>query len=151
MRVQDSFLLSATIEDVWQLFMNAEKLGRCVPGCEEVTSISPTEYKAKMEVKIQFMKLAFDAKGELKNSIFHESIEVEMIGKPLALAGLFRSQMKLQLEEIEPQVVKVFYDMDLQMSGRLATLGDVLLKGTIKKNAEQFAENVQQFFIEENV
>lgn len=148
MRLQDSFFISATKEEIWEVFMDAKRLGSCVPGCKEITSISPTEYEASMEVKIQFMKLNFQAKGELKNPVEYKSFDVEMVGKPLALAGLFRNQLSLVMEEIEPNKVKINYDMNLQMTGRLASLGDVLLKGTIIKTAEQFAENVQQAFVE---
>ncbi|MCK9907456.1 hypothetical protein MXD63_46590, partial [Frankia sp. Cpl3] len=72
--------------------------------------------------------------------------KVEMIGQPVALAGLFRTQLNLQLKEIEPEVTEVIYEMDLQMTGRLASLGDILMKGTVKKSADEFARNVQTLF-----
>jgi len=36
--------------------------------------------------------------------------------------------------------------MDLQMSGRLASLGDVMMRGTVVDSSRQFAANVQRLF-----
>ncbi|MDZ5470425.1 SRPBCC domain-containing protein [Bacillus sp. 31A1R] len=152
MRIEDSFLLHASKEDIWNLFMNVEKLGSCVPGCENVKALSPTEYTAKMEVKVQFMKFNYEAKGKMKNIVENESIEVEMNGKPLSsLAGPFQNNILIKLEEVEPRKVKIHYIMDAQAEGKLASLGDVLMKGSIQKTADQFSENVQKLFVGENV
>ena len=146
MKLSDSFSIQAKKEDVWSVFMDVEKLSGCVPGCKEVGMTSPTRYEATMEVKVQFMTINFKAVGELKEAIEGEELRVEMTGQPVALAGLFRNQLHLTLQEVSPDVTEVHYDMDLQMTGRLASLGDILMKGTVKKSAAEFAENVQNLF-----
>lgn len=146
MKITDSFIIEAEKDRVWEIFMDVEKLANCVPGCKDMVALSETEYEANMEVKTKFMKINFKANGVLKDAIEGEELNVEMVGKPLKLAGLFKTKMKVQLEEMESNQTKVIYHMDLQMTGRLATLGDLLMKGTIKKSAEEFADNVQQLF-----
>lgn len=146
MKMIDSFIIEAEKDRVWDVFMDVEKLASCVPGCKDMVALSETEYEANMEVKTKFMKINFKANGVLKDAIEGEELNVEMVGKPLKLAGLFKTKMKVQLEEVEFNKTKVIYHMDLQMTGRLATLGDLLMKGTIKKSADEFADNVQQLF-----
>lgn len=146
MKLADSFTIQASKADVWSVFMDVEKLSGCVPGCKQVDMISPTRYEANMEVKVQFMTIQFRATGELKDAVEGESLQVEMVGQPVALAGLFRNQLQLQLKELEPELTEVSYQMDLQMTGRLASLGDILMKGTVKKSADEFARNVQTLF-----
>ncbi|MFG0213427.1 CoxG family protein [Brevibacillus porteri] len=146
MKLSDSFTIQASKADVWSVFMDVEKLSGCVPGCKEVKMSSPTRYEANMEVKIQFMTIQFRVTGELKEAVEGEALQVEMTGQPVALAGLFRNQLHLQLKEEEPGTTRVQYEMDLQMTGRLASLGDILMKGTVKKKAEEFATNVQTLF-----
>jgi carbon monoxide dehydrogenase subunit G len=146
MKLSDSFTIQAKKEDVWSVFMDVEKLSGCVPGCKEVVMVNPTRYEATMEVKVQFMTINFKAIGELKEAREGQELKVEMIGQPVALAGLFRNQLHILLKELSPDVTEVHYDMDLQMTGRLASLGDILMKGTVKKSAGEFAENVQALF-----
>jgi len=126
--------------------MNVEKLAGCVPGCKDMQALSETEYEADMEVATKFMKISFKANGQLKDYIEGEELNVEMTGKPMKLAGLFKTKLKVRLNETAPRTTEVFYDMDLQMSGRLASLGDVMMKGTVIKSSKEFAENVQRLF-----
>lgn len=146
MKLKDSFIINAPKENVWEVFMDVEKLASCVPGCENMTALSETEYEADMDVKTKFMKIRFKANGQLKDMVEGEELNVEMTGKPTKLAGLFKTKMKVNLEELEEAKTKVIYNMDLQMTGRLASLGDVLMRGTVKKSGDEFAENVQALF-----
>ncbi|WP_255363041.1 CoxG family protein [Sporosarcina sp. P33] len=117
-----------------------------MPGCEGLVALSDKEYEADMVVKTMFMTIKFKANGILKDSVEGEEMNVEMVGKPMKLAGLFKTKMNITLDEVGDTETKITYAMDLQMTGRLATLGDVLMKGTIKKSANEFAENVQTLF-----
>lgn len=146
MKVSDFLVIDAEKQNVWNIFMDVEKLAGCVPGCKDMVALSDTEYEATMEVKTKFMKISFKANGVLKDAVEGEKLIVEMVGKPMKLAGMFKAKMSVGLEEMETNKTKVTYDMDLQMTGRLASLGDVLMKGTVKKSADEFAENVQSLF-----
>jgi uncharacterized protein len=147
MRLSDSFTIQARKADVWSVFMDVQKLSSCVPGCKEVIMVSPTQYEARMEVKVQFMTINFKATGELTEAIEDRELKVQMVGQPVALAGLFRNEMHIVLEETAPGVTEVRYDMDLQMTGRLASLGEILMRGTVKKYAGEFADKVQTLFL----
>ncbi|WP_340084736.1 SRPBCC domain-containing protein [Siminovitchia sp. FSL H7-0308] len=146
MKIKDSFTINAAKEDVWTVFMDVEKLASCLPGCQNLVAHSDTEYEADMVVKTKFMTIKFKANGVLTDAVEGEELKVEMVGKPMKLAGLFKSKMTVQLEEVDENVTKIIYEMDLQMTGRLATLGDILMKGTVKKSADEFADNVQKLF-----
>lgn len=148
MNLNGTFTINAPARDVWSVFMDAEKLGGCVPGVETIRVESPTRYEAEMTVKVQFMTIRFRATGELKEAKEGESLKVELVGQPLALAGLFRNRLQVELEEASPGETQVRYAMDLQMTGRLASLGAILIKGTVVQSAEQFAENVKRLFNE---
>ncbi len=148
MKINDSFTINAAKDDVWTVFMDVEKLASCVPGCNDLVALSETEYEADMIVKTKFMTIKFKANGVLKDAVEGEELKVEMVGKPMKLAGLFKSKMYVQLEEMAPNETKILYEMDLQMTGRLATLGDILMRGTVKKSADEFADNVQELFAE---
>lgn len=146
MIITDSFIIDANKERVWDVFMEVEKLGSCVPGCKNLIALSETEYEADMEVKTAFMKINFKANGVLKDATEGEELNVEMVGKPMKLAGLFKMKMNVTLDELESNKTKVIYNMDLHMTGRLAALGDILMRGTVKKSADEFAENIQDLF-----
>jgi len=146
MKIADTFTIRAPKPDVWDVFMDVAKLAGCVPGCKDLVARSETEYEADMEVKTKFMTIGFKANGQLKECTEGEELVVEMTGKPMKLAGLFRTKLRVRLQERGGAETEVAYDMDLQMSGRLASLGDVMMRGTVVDSSRQFAANVQRLF-----
>ncbi|MBP0726544.1 hypothetical protein J5Y03_15390 [Bacillus sp. RG28] len=145
MKINNQFTINAKKDDVWNFFMDAEKIAECVPGCKEIFMISPTKYDSVIDVKIQFMTITFKTRGELLKAIDKERIIVEMNGKSIGF-GLFQNKLTVNLLEIENNETLVDYEMDIHLTGKLASLGKVLMKGTITKTSEEFAENVQRLF-----
>jgi hypothetical protein len=146
MKIKDSFTINAPKSDVWDIFQDIDKLAAWMPGCKSMKTISETEYEAEMEVKTRFMTVTFTANGQIKDKVEGEEMLVEIVGTPMKLAGLFKTRMKAQFREVSPSETEVVYEMDLQMMGRLASLGDVLMKGVVKKSANEFADNVRNHF-----
>jgi carbon monoxide dehydrogenase subunit G len=145
MKINNQFTINSKKDDVWNFFMDAEKIAKCVPGCKEITMISPTRYDSVLDVKIQFMTITFKTRGELLKAIDKERIIVEMNGKSVGF-GLFQNKLTVNLMDIETNETLVDYEMDIQVTGRLASLGKVFMKGSITKSSEEFAENVQSLF-----
>jgi len=146
MKLEGTFMIRAPKDRVWDLFMDPEKLAACLPGCEEIRLIDPTKYEAVMTVKIQFMTIRFQATGELKETVDGRRLVVEMTGQPFALAGMFRNKMTVDLEPVEGNSTRLAYLMDLQLTGRLASLGEILMRSTVQKSAREFADNVNALF-----
>ncbi|MFS0861234.1 CoxG family protein [Fredinandcohnia sp. 179-A 10B2 NHS] len=146
MKKTDTFVIHANRESVYSVFMDPIKLGGCIPGCKEVKPISPTKYEALVEVKVQFVPIKIQGIGELKESIENEKIVVEMKGKPVSLAGSFTNTLTAKLKTLEPNKTLVEYEMDYEIEGKLASIGELLMKGSSKKNSEEFVRNVQELF-----
>lgn len=146
MKKVDKFIVDADRESVYAVFMDPMKLGPCFPGCKEVIPISPTKYEALVEVKVQFVPIKIQGIGELKESVENEKIVVEMKGKPVKLAGSFTNTLKAQLKTIEQNKTLVEYEMDFELTGKLASIGELLMKGSNNKQSEEFMKNVKDLF-----
>jgi len=146
MKVSDAFVIRAGKQEVWNVFQDIGKLAAWMPGVRSMMPVADLEYEADMEVKTPFMTVAFKANGRIKESVPGEEMLVEITGTPLKLAGLFKAKLRVGFRELEPDRTEIRYDMDLQMTGRLASLGDVLMKGVVVKSAGEFARNVQNYF-----
>lgn len=57
--------LAAPRETVWAKLNDAEVLKQCIPGCEELTMSSPTEFAAVATIKIGPVKARFKGKVHL--------------------------------------------------------------------------------------
>lgn len=144
MRVEGTFSVNAPIEEVWDLFLDPEKLCRVMPGCEEAHRVDATHYEATLATKVQFMTIRARALGELIEQLEPTHLVVEMTGETLAMAGAFRGRMELHLHG-EDGVTNVRYDFDITMLGRLGSLGTPIVRSTARRITDEFATNVSSY------
>ena len=148
MKLQGQVIVPATQEQVWQLFLDPTQLGKVIPGCEQVRQLDETHYEAVLSVKVQFMTVRSRAKGAIVTAEAPRLLVGELIGEPLAMAGAFRARATLEFEPAADNALmtEIRYQMDLTMLGRLASLGEAMVRTTSQKLSKQFAENVSQLF-----
>ncbi len=145
MKLNGTVTVQAAQEEVWKLFMDPTQLVKVVPGCEEVHQLDETHYEAVMAVKVQFMTIRAKAQGALLETEPMHHLVAEMVGEPLAMAGAFRTRLVIDLEPVEAATT-IHYVIDLTMLGRLASLGEALVRSTAQRLSTQFSENVSKLF-----
>lgn len=148
MKLQGTVTVPATQEEVWKLFLDPTQLARVIPGCEQARQLDETHYEAVLAVKVQFMTIRSKAKGSILTAEAPRLLVGELIGEPMAMAGAFRARASLEFIPVESnaQSTEIQYSMDLTMLGRLASMGEAIVRATSRKLTKQFAENVSQLF-----
>lgn len=144
MQLTGKFIIHESIEKVWDVVVDPLQLGACIPGCEQMQKIDETHYEATISVKIQFMTLKFHAKGELVEAEKPTRLVIAMNGKPFALAGIFQAELEVLLLDKESET-EVSYQLQLQMTGRLASLGEAIMRKTVEQSAKEFSDNLKSF------
>lgn len=145
MKLNGAVLVKASQEEVWKLFMDPQKLARVVPGCEEVNQLDATHYETILSIKVSFMTIRSKTQGTLLEIKEPDHLTVELLGQPLAMAGAFRALLSLNLAQAETGTI-ISYEMQLTMLGRLASLGEAIIRSTSERLSAQFSENVAQLF-----
>jgi carbon monoxide dehydrogenase subunit G len=146
MLIEGEFVVSAPKSEVMKLFSDVLKLAEYLPGCSDVQVLSPIRYRAKMTTQVKFMTLKFDVEGEILQVSDDGHIEAQLTGQPTTLAGVFRTLLTVDVAETESGETRVRYQMNASMTGRLASIGELMMKGSIQKNADEFAQNIIQHF-----
>lgn len=146
MRLTDRFAVAAPPDRVWAAFQQPEDLAAAVPGVEAVEMLDSARFRARMTIKLPFMTLSFAVQGALTPDPDGRRMAVELTGQPAAFAGAFRARLALELHEAAGQGTEVAYEMDLQLAGRLASLGEPLIRSTAGKLGQAFAHNLQARF-----
>ena len=145
MKVQGSVTVNAPREKVWQVLLDPVQLCRVIPGCEQARQLDATHYEAVLSIKVQFMTIRSHAKGTIVEAIAPRHLVGEMMGEPTSMAGAFRARVTIDLEPVN-QATVIRYTMDLTLLGRLANLGEAIVRSTSQQLSRQFAENLTQLF-----
>jgi carbon monoxide dehydrogenase subunit G len=128
--------LAAPREVVWAKLNDAEVLKQCIPGCEELNMTSETEFQAVATIKIGPVKAKFKGRVHLSDIDPPNGYKISGEGEG-GVAGFAKGGAVIRLTEKDGGTL-LSYDVESQIGGKLAQLGQRLVQGTAKKLADDF-------------
>ncbi|HKO09744.1 MAG TPA: carbon monoxide dehydrogenase subunit G [Alphaproteobacteria bacterium] len=139
MEMSGEYRISAPRARVWEALNDADILKQCIPGCESLEKISPTEFTAKVVAKVGPVKATFTGAVKLSDLVPPTSYKISGEGKGGA-AGFARGGAAVALEEAGAETV-LRYTAQGNVGGKLAQIGSRLIDGAAKKLADDFFGN----------
>jgi carbon monoxide dehydrogenase subunit G len=128
--------ISASRQQVWDGLYDPEVLKRCIPGCQTVTKESEERMRAAAEIKIGPIGARFNGTVTLSDidplNSYTLTIEAQA-----GTVGSVKSIAKVNLTE-DNGATLLTYEVDAQISGRLAQLGGPIMDATAKQMAGRF-------------
>jgi hypothetical protein len=137
MKMADRQIIQAPRKIVWHGLNDPKVLQKCIPGCETINALSPTEMSAKVVVKVGPVKATFTGEVILSDIKAPESYRISGKGQG-GLAGFATGGATVKLTENSKTETLMDYDVDAQIGGKLAMLGSRLIDSTARSLAEQF-------------
>jgi carbon monoxide dehydrogenase subunit G len=131
--------LPAARETVWAKLNDPETLKSCIPGCEELNMLSPTEFEAVAVNKIGPVKAKFKGRVTLSDLDPPNGYRISGQGDG-GVAGFAKGGAVVALADKDGGTL-LTYNVEAQIGGKLAQLGQRLINGAAKKLADQFFEN----------
>jgi carbon monoxide dehydrogenase subunit G len=128
--------LSAPREKVWAALNDAEVLKVCIPGCETLDKLSDTEFQAVATNKIGPVKARFKGKVTLSELDPPNGYRISGEGDG-GIAGFAKGGATVKLTDKDGGTL-LTYDVEAQIGGKLAQLGQRLINGVAKKLADDF-------------
>jgi uncharacterized protein len=131
--------LPASRQVVWEKLNDAEVLKACIPGCEELTKDSDTEFRAVAVSKVGPVKARFKGKVHLTDLDPPNGYKISGEGDG-GVAGFAKGGATVSLAEKDGGTL-LSYSVEAQIGGKLAQLGQRLVNGAAKKVADDFFRN----------
>lgn len=136
MKLTGENLIKAPPQVVWGALNDPEVLKQAIPGCETLEKISDTQLAATVSIKIGPVQARF--KGEVDLSDLDPPNGYTISGKGSGgVAGNARGSAKVRLTA-DGDDTRLTYDVDAQVTGKLAQLGSRLIDSTAKMIAGPF-------------
>jgi uncharacterized protein len=128
--------LAAPRDVVWAKLNDPEVLKLCIPGCEELNKTSDTEFNAVATIKIGPVKARFKGRVHLSDVDPPNGYKISGEGEG-GVAGFAKGGAVVKLTDKDGGTL-LNYDVESQIGGKLAQLGQRLVQGTAKKLADDF-------------
>ncbi len=128
--------LPATREAVWAKLNDPEVLKVCIPGCELLDKLSDTEFQAIAVTKIGPVKARWKGKVRLSDLDPPNGYKISGEGEG-GVAGFAKGGAAVTLSDKDGGTL-LSYNVEAQIGGKLAQLGQRLIAGASQKMADEF-------------
>ena len=136
MELNGSVTIPASIEAVWLALNNPDTLRRCIPGCEEVRQISPTEMHARVALRMGPVRATFVGKVLLTDVRAPIGCTLNFEGSGGG-AGFAKGNAVIALTEV-PGGTQLNYTTQASVAGKLGQIGGRLMDASAKQLADRF-------------
>ena len=138
MKLSGSYQIKLEKQKVWKALNDSDILKQAIPGCEEFTKNSDTEFTATATNKIGPFNASFTGDIELKEINAPNSYIIEGSGN--SPVGFASGSAKVTLEDSD-EGTKLSYSVEANVGGKIAQVGSRLIDMTAKKMADIFFGN----------
>ena len=128
--------LPAKRETVWAKLNDADVLKSCIPGSEQFERVSENEFQALVTMKIGPVKARWKGKVRLSDLDPPNSYRISGEGEG-GVAGFAKGGAKVSLADKDGGTL-LSYNVEAQVGGKLAQLGQRLINSAAKKTADDF-------------
>jgi carbon monoxide dehydrogenase subunit G len=139
-KVQGTYTFEAPLETVWNALFDPEVLARTLPGCEKLER-EGNQFKGDINVKMGPVQGKFQGKVDIIDVKEHESYTMIVDGRGPAGFGKATALMRVQTEGTG---TRLDYDSDVQVGGKIASVGQRLIDASSRAIVKQSLEGLHQ-------
>ena len=141
MELSGDLLIGAPRAKVWQALNDPGVLVHCIPGCEEVQRISPTETHTRVLLKMGPVRARFVGKILMTDILPDQGCTLNFEGSGGA-AGFARGTSVVSLDG-EGDQTRLRYSANASVGGKLGQIGGRMIDASAKQMADQFFSALQ--------
>jgi carbon monoxide dehydrogenase subunit G len=128
--------LAASRETVWAKLNDPEVLKLCIPGCEELEATEDGGFRAVAKIKVGPVSARFKGRVTLSDLDPPNGYKISGEGEG-GVAGFAKGGAVVTLADNDGGTL-LSYNVEAQIGGKLAQLGQRLINGAAKKIADEF-------------
>lgn len=141
MKISGSHSLSFPRTAVWAALMDPDVLSRTLPGCEKLEKVGDGVFAGTLNVHIGPVRGQFQGTVELSERIPPERYHMKLAGE--GPSGFMNGEGDIRLDEEDAGTV-LRYDLEAQVGGRIAGVGQRLLDSSARVITRQGLEGLER-------
>jgi len=130
MKLAGQMEIAASAERVWAMVNDPISLAACVPGVQDVRRIDDRTFSGSITAAVGPMEGQFEFSAVIERSEFPSALVVQLTGVDSVTKSTLVATVDSSLELPDPARTKLVYAATINVKGRLAILGDMILRAT---------------------
>ncbi len=130
-----SYDFNAPVQKVWDLLMDAEAVGACLPGCRGLKEAGTDRYEVELGIAVAAISGNLKGTVALENKVPPESYTLVVEGS--GRQGFVKGTAHVKVE-VDSDRTRVHVTARADVGGMIARLGQRLLEGVAKATMDRF-------------
>jgi carbon monoxide dehydrogenase subunit G len=143
-RFEHKVTVDAPRQKVRDFLDDFNKAAYCVPGLTDLKDLGNDEYEGTIRVRIGPLGLNVGGHAQVERGSQDGSWRVKGEGRDRRVGASMTANVEAKLEEVDAQQTTVEVVADVQFAGRLAELGQPLIKRKADSFVQEFAQNLRK-------
>jgi carbon monoxide dehydrogenase subunit G len=142
MRFENRFDVDAPLEEVWDAVLDVERVAPTVPGAQVLERTGEDAYKVAIRVKVGPMSMTYRGEVEIveRDAAAHRAV-MKARAKESRGQGTADADVTMQLSG-EDRRTSATVTTEVQLSGKVATMGQGVLQDVSGRLVQTFAQNL---------
>lgn len=145
MRVAGEYTIAAPRNQVWAALLDPEVLAGTLPGFQRLERVDDHTFTGALTLGVGPVQGRFDGRLELSELVPPESYRLKMQGR--GTPGFVEGDGKVWLEDAETGTL-LNYELEVQVGGRIAGVGQRLLEMVSRTLTKQALERLEKAILE---
>ncbi len=148
---EERILVDVSRETVIDEMQKPEMLERTIPNCTHVEETGEREYRAEVSERISMMSLDMELGIDVIRFNSPDDFAVSISGHGDGSDTRVSAEANFDLSEVDDGRTAIDFEMEIDVSGKLASLGFRMIRSTVEERTDQMIENIEEAFAESPV
>jgi uncharacterized protein len=142
MEFENTFVVDASVEEVWDLLLDVERIAPCMPGAQVLEQTGEDAYKVAVKVRLGPMTMNYKGDVEIldKDAEAHQAT-MRAKAKEARGQGTASANIRMALAG-QDQGTRASIVTEMHMSGKAAAMGQGVIRDVAATLTDTFAKNL---------
>ena len=136
--------LEVPVEQAWDFLIDINKFSACLPGIEEVKQIDDKTFEGALVAAVGPISGKFTFRATIVESQPPDQMVVRTEGTDSVTKSTINTDMTVDLRKLADDKTQMEYRADVKIKGRLAILGDMVLRATATLILQEFTRRLHK-------
>jgi len=136
--------LDVPVQKAWEFLIDINKFSTCLPGIDEVKQIDDKTFDGIISATVGPISGKFNFRSTIVESRPPEQMVVRTEGMDSVTKSTVNADMTVDLRSISDTKSQMDYQADVKIKGRLAILGDMVLRATATLILQEFTRRLRK-------
>ncbi len=129
---------------VWDFVLDIDKFSGCMPGLDSIDKIDEATFDGVISAKVGPMSGKFNFRSTITDSNPKEALTVKIEGNDSVTKSTVVAGVDARMEEPRENCTELKYKAQVEIQGRLAIVGDMILRATTSLILEEFRKRLSK-------